>query len=184
MTYFNVSHLDSPLGALLLVTDDRTALRALDFAGHEIHLHRVLSDQYGPHELVETPAPRETAQALARYFDGDLQALDHLVVVTRGTEFQERVWRALRCIKGGTTTSYGKLAKSLGLNDPRAAIDVGAANAANPVAIVVPCHRVVARDGHLKGYAWGLERKRWLLEHEKVIPAQQLAQQTMTLEGF
>lgn len=182
--YFNVSDLESPLGTLLLVTDEQTALRALDLAGHENHLHRALSEQYGQYELADAPAPRETAEALARYFDGDLQALGQLAVVTRGTEFQERVWRALRRIPAGATTSYGKLAKSLGLDDPRAAVDVGAANAANPVAVVVPCHRVVASDGHLKGYTWGLHRKRWLLEHEKAIPAQRPVQQVMTLPGF
>lgn len=182
--YFNVSDLDSPLGTLLLVTDEQTALRALDFAGHESHLHRTLSEQYGQYELADVSAPREAAEALARYFDGDLQALDQLAVVTRGTEFQERVWRALRRIPAGATTSYGKLAKSLGLDEPCAAIDVGAANAANPVAVVVPCHRVVASDGHLKGYAWGLHRKRWLLDHEKAIPAQLPVQQVMTLPGF
>jgi len=91
---------------------------------------------------------------------------------------------ALRGIPAGTTTSYGKLAKSLGFDDPRAAIDIGAANGANPIAIIVPCHRVIASNGDLKGYAWGLHRKRWLLEHEKAIASRKEAPQTAMLPGF
>ena len=86
-----------------------------------------------------------------------------------GTPFQLQVWAALRQIPAGATRSYGQLARDLGLEDPRAAIDIGVANAANPIAIVIPCHRVIAANGELRGYAWGLERKRWLLEHEKAL---------------
>ena len=101
--------------------------------------------------------------------------------VVGGTVFQRRVWAALRRIPAGRTVSYGQLARSLGLQDPRAAIDVGAANAANPVALIVPCHRVGASDGSLRGYAWGLARKRWLLVHEHALAD---APQTATLRGF
>lgn len=88
--------------------------------------------------------------------------------VADGTDLQPRVWHALRAVAPGTTTTYGTLAKALGVDDPRAAIDAGAANAASPLAIVVPCHRVIARNGDLKGYAWGVHRQRWLLGHEQV----------------
>lgn len=181
---WNLSRLPSPLGQMLLVTDARHAIRALDFADHESHLQRALREQYGQVDLVGAPAPPAIADALARYFAGDRQALDALPVATRGTPLQEQVWQALRRIPAGTTTSYGKLAKALGFDDPRAAIDIGAANGANPVAIIVPCHRVIAADGSLKGYAWGLHRKRWLLEHEGALAAQHSTPQTGTLPGF
>lgn len=179
-----LARLESPLGEMLLVTDAHHAIRALDFADHESHLRRGLREQYGDYELEDAPAPPVIANALVRYFDGDLQALDVLPVATQGSQLQEQVWRALRHIPAGTTTSYGKLAKALGFEDPRAAIDIGAANGANPVAIIVPCHRVVASDGSLKGYAWGLHRKRWLLEHENAISVPKPAPQTGTLPGF
>lgn len=162
-----LSHLDSPLGKLLLVTDAQRNVRALDFADHKARLDRGLRDHYGEVARVESAAPAEIADALARYFEGDLDALNGLHTATAGSALQCRVWAALRDIPAGTTTTYGKLARELGFDDPRAAIEIGAANGANPIAIIVPCHRVIASNGELKGYAWGLKRKRWLLEHEK-----------------
>jgi methylated-DNA-[protein]-cysteine S-methyltransferase len=179
-----LSPLDSPLGAMLLVTDAQQAVRALDFADHKARLHRGLREHYGEVELIETAAPAEIADALARYFDGELKALNVLRTATAGSELQRRVWAALRRIPAGTTTTYGKLAQALGLADPRAAIDIGAANGANPIAIIVPCHRVIASNGDLKGYAWGLHRKRWLLEHEKALEPKKEAPQTAMLPGF
>ncbi len=179
-----LSRLDSPLGAMLLVTDAQQVVRALDFADHKARLHRGLREHYGEVEVRAAPVPGEVAHALARYFDGDVQALDMLRTETAGTELQRRVWAALRRIPAGTTTTYGKLAKELGFDDPRAAIAIGAANGANPIAIIVPCHRVIARNGDLKGYAWGLQRKRWLLEHEKALEPEEEALQTAMLPGF
>ena len=179
-----LSPLDSPLGAMLLVTDAQQAVRALDFADHKARLHRGLREHYGEVELTEAAAPAEIADALARYFDGELGALNALRTATSGSELQRRVWAALRRIPAGTTTTYGKLAKELGFDDPRAAIDIGAANGANPIALIVPCHRVIASNGDLKGYAWGLHRKRWLLEHEKAFEPQEQAPQTAMLPGF
>lgn len=179
-----LSHLESPLGAMLLVTDAQQAVRALEFADHRARLYRGLREHYGEVELAEIPSPSEVAAALARYFDGELPALDALRTATAGTELQRRVWVALRGIPAGTTTTYGKLARALGLDDPRAAIDIGAANGANPIAVIVPCHRVIASNGELKGYAWGLHRKRWLLEHEKAITAKQPEPETALLPGF
>ncbi|MDI9248311.1 methylated-DNA--[protein]-cysteine S-methyltransferase [Stenotrophomonas sp. RS-48] len=174
----------SPLGEMLLAIDAQQAVRALDFAGHEGHMQRALGQQYGQVELTEAAAPPFIEEALTRYFAGEWEAIDALPIATRGTPLQEQVWTALRRIPVGTTTSYGKLAKALGFDDPRAAIDVGAANGANPIAIVVPCHRVIASDGGLKGYAWGLHRKSWLLEHEKALMPRQAVPQTGTLPGF
>ncbi len=179
-----VSGLASPLGDMLLVTDSRQIVRALDFADHRTRLQRGLREHYGGVELVEVPAPAEIAQAIARYFSGELGALDTLATEAAGSELQRRVWAALRHIPAGTTTTYGKLAKELGFDDPRAAIDIGAANGANPIAIIVPCHRVIASNGDLKGYAWGLHRKRWLLEHEKAIAPRRVEPQTAMLPGI
>ena len=101
---------------------------------------------------------------MSAYLNGRLDALDDIPVDTAGTSFQRRVWDALRSIPVGETRSYTAIAAGIGRPDaPRA---VGSANGRNPVALIVPCHRVIAADGRLAGYAGGLERKRWLLAHE------------------
>jgi O-6-methylguanine DNA methyltransferase len=105
-------------------------------------------------------------RSLEAYFDGDLGAIDTLPVETGGTELQRSVWAALRAIPAGETRSYGALAAQIAR--PTAARAVGHANGANPVGVVVPCHRVIGADGSLTGYAGGIERKRWLLAHEGV----------------
>ena len=106
--------------------------------------------------------------ALARYFEGEKDPWDGLVLAPAGTEFQLRVWAALRQIPYGGTLSYLELARSAG--SPKGARAVGQANHNNPLGIIVPCHRVIAADGTLGGYAGGLDRKRWLLEHEGALP--------------
>lgn len=111
-------------------------------------------------------------RALDAYFAGEPKALDAVPVDLAGTEFQLRVWEALRKIPPGRTLSYGELAKRIG--HPKAVRAVGGANGANPVSLVVPCHRVIASDGTMGGYGWGLERKKWLLEHEGALPGKLL----------
>ncbi len=179
-----LSRLESPLGELRLLTDTERTIRALDFATHPARMHRSVREHYGNDALADAPAPDEIAQAIARYFSGEISAIDSLVTATVGSDLQRTVWAALCGIPAGTTTTYGKLAKELGLDDPRAAIDVGAAIGANPIAIIVPCHRVIASNGELRGYAWGLNRKRWLLEHENAIASALEAPQPMRLPGF
>ena len=116
-------------------------------------------------------AGRETAEAAAlrrrleAYFAGELEALDEIPVDPPGTEFQRKVWQALRRIPPGRTVSYSELARAVGF--PSAVRAVGTANGRNPVPIVIPCHRVVRSDGSLGGYGGGLDRKRWLLDHER-----------------
>ncbi len=154
----------SPLATILLVTDDEGSVRALDFVDYETRMRRLLREHYGEYELEEGRAPASVIKALDAYFDGHLAALDDIHIATGGTPFQRQVWKALRKIKSDTTTSYGQLAASIGrANASRA---VGAANGANPVAIIVPCHRVIGASGALTGYGGGLARKRWLLDHE------------------
>ena len=120
-----------------------------------------------------TPAARAHLAAAARslrcYFDGAPDPWQELALRPAGTEFQQRVWAALRRIPCGGTLSYRELARAAG--HPRAARAVGQANHQNPLAILIPCHRVIAADGSLGGYAGGLERKRWLLDHEAGISA-------------
>jgi len=172
MLKLQLSRLASPLGELLLVTDNAGAIHALDFADHRARLHRLLLQLHDDEvALSEGDAPHAVAAAMERYFDGELAAIDALPVATLGDALQRKVWAALRRIPAGRTTSYGELAKLLGFDDPRAAIDIGAANGSNPVGIVVPCHRVIGRNGDLKGYAGGVFRKRRLLEHEGALPA-------------
>jgi len=176
-----LSNVESPLGAMLLTTDEQCRVRALEFAERRPRLHRNLREQYREYQLTEGLAPTAVVNALQQYFVGELEALDSIEVATAGTELQERAWAALRRIPAGQTTTYGALGKSVGINDWRAAVDMGAAVGANPVAIIVPCHRVLGVNGDLKGYAWGLHRKRWLLEHEASIKACSTTPQTAPL---
>ena len=165
-----VNGIESPLGEMLLVTDNERNVRALDFTNHKLRLHRELCGRFGEIELregVETEAVKAVSAKLERYFKGDLTAVDDVAVAADGNEFQCQVWAALRKIPVGKTTTYGELARSLGHTDPRVAKDIGAAISANPIAVIVPCHRVIGKDGTLKGYAWGLQRKQRLLLHEK-----------------
>ena len=163
-----LARLASPLGTLLVVSDADAKLRALDFDDYEERMQRFLRLHYGSYELSAGAVPATIALALHVYFDGDFAALDAVPVATGGTPFQRRVWTALRNVPAGTTTTYGALAATLG--KPGASRAVGHANGANPLAIVVPCHRVLGADGTLTGYGGGLARKRWLLEHEGALP--------------
>jgi methylated-DNA-[protein]-cysteine S-methyltransferase len=166
-----LSKLASPLGDMLLVTDEHGRVRALEFAERRARLHRNLREQYGAYELADGLAPTDVADALRRYFMGEREALDAIEVATAGTAQQESAWAALRHIPAGQIATYAAIGKAMGTTDWRAAVDAGAAVGANPIAIIVPCHRVLGAGGDLKGYAWGLHRKRWLLEHEKAVEA-------------
>ena len=159
----------SPVSPLLIVADETGALRALEFGDQETRLHRLLRNHYKNYTLEEGPAPKAIMHALTAYFQGDLTALKKIPTATGGTDFQRAVWQALRAIPAGTTQSYNQIATQLGR--PTANRAVGAANGANPISIVVPCHRVISASGALTGYAGGLLRKRWLLDHERQFAA-------------
>ncbi len=167
--HLRLDRYESTFFPLLVVTDDLGNLRALEFADHAARMHRLLREHYGDYVLEDGAAPPSLMSALDAYFAGDLEAVDDIEVATGGTAFQREVWQALRKIPAGTTLSYGRLAARLGR--PSASRAVGAANGANPIAIVVPCHRVIGGDGTLTGYAGGLARKRWLLDHEQSLSA-------------
>jgi methylated-DNA-[protein]-cysteine S-methyltransferase len=162
--------LESAIGTLLLIHDREGHMRALDFHDFESRMRRLLRLHYGAKgndvAIEDRAAPAAIRRAMCDYFLGDLGAIDSIPVTTGGTSFQREVWAALRTIQAGTTLSYAALARQLGR--PKSVRAVGAANAANPVAIVVPCHRVIGTDGSLSGYGGGISRKRWLLVHEGV----------------
>jgi len=133
-------------------------------------MRRLLRLQYGAEgddfAIEDRAAPPEMRHAINNYFLGDLFAINSIPVTTGGTSFQREVWVALRTIRAGATLSYGALARQLGR--PKSVRAVGLANGANPVAIVIPCHRVIGADGSLAGYGGGISRQRWLLMHEGV----------------
>jgi methylated-DNA-[protein]-cysteine S-methyltransferase len=166
--HFFIEQFSSPLGRVLLVTDDADNIRALDWEDHAERLHRLMRRYEGPVHLKPRAAASAARHAIEAYFEGALTAIDTLPVKTGGTAFQSDVWAALRSIPNGETTTYGTLAAQLGR--PKAVRAVGAANGANPISIIVPCHRVIGADTTLTGYGGGLERKRWLLHHEGALP--------------
>ena len=163
MTRLDLYQLRSPLGPLLLVCHGER-LVALDYEGFGDRLWHLLRARFGEIVPREAAGRPEATGRLEAYFAGDLDAIDEVQVETRGTTFQEEVWAALRRIPAGSTLTYGELAARLGRSGASRA--VGRANGQNPVAIVVPCHRVVGARGVLTGYGGGLDRKRWLLAHE------------------
>jgi methylated-DNA-[protein]-cysteine S-methyltransferase len=163
---FTTEDLPTPLGVMRVVVDDAGKLRSLDWEDCEDRMVRLLRRQY-PGKNVRLVGGRVAAairDALIAYLGGDLAAIEGIAVATGGTDFQRLVWAALRGIPAGTTISYGALAARIG--HPAAVRAVGHANGANPVGIVVPCHRVIGASGSLTGYGGGLARKRWLLSHE------------------
>lgn len=172
---FLLDRFHTPLGEMLLLIDESGQLRALDWHDYEDRMHRLLRRQYPRQAVVvrERVSPSPVRLSLQQYFEGDLAALTRIPVATGGTAFQRAVWAALRDIPAGETRSYGELAREIGR--PQAVRAVGLANGANPVGVVVPCHRVIGANRSLTGYAGGLARKRWLLAHEAGWRARGLA---------
>lgn len=163
--------LDTPLGKLVLIGEEDGGLRLVGWIEeHERVAPALRAYASDPrYDLRRTSNPGGASEALGRYFEGELAALDRLAVANNiGTPFQRKVWRALRAIACGSTLSYSALARRI--RSPNAVRAVGLANGANPVGIIVPCHRVIGASGALTGYGGGLHRKRWLLAHERALP--------------
>lgn len=160
-----IAVVSSPIGPLTLGVHDARVC-ALFFGDCAEQVRRAAARWY-PAELpaAGNGGTGDAVAALRAYFDGDVHALDRVPVGLNGTPFQVRVWNALRRVGPGRTASYSDIARTIGA--PAAVRAVGAANGANPVAIVVPCHRIVGANGSLTGYGGGLDRKRWLLAHER-----------------
>jgi methylated-DNA-[protein]-cysteine S-methyltransferase len=160
-----IDQIESAIGQIWIVCDgDR--LCALDYVDCEDRMMSLLRTRYGQFRLTQVANPHGISCHLQAYLERDFTALDQIAVNPGGTAFQRQVWTALRAIPPGTTISYGQLAQQLG--KPTAYRSVGMANSLNPVAIVIPCHRVIGAKADLTGYAGGLDRKRWLLQHEGV----------------
>ena len=167
--------IDTPIGEMIALASDE-GLCALEFTtvrgrgrGEErmSRLNARLARWFPPHEIVDCEAAtiRRTRRWLEAYFDGATAEVGDLPLDMRGAPFEKRVWQALTHIPPGETTSYGAIATAL--HSPGASRAVGAANGANPVSIIVPCHRVIGASGALTGYGGGLERKTWLIDHER-----------------
>ncbi len=163
---FFIDRTKTPIGELVLIADAEGQLRTIDWTDHEPRLLRLLRLHYGENISLEPKRnPARLTSAMDAYFKGDLGVIDALAVKTNGTAFQQTVWDALRDIPCGSTWTYSQLAKRIGRDSAVRA--VGLANGANPISIVVPCHRVIGANGSLTGYGGGIERKRWLLDHER-----------------
>jgi len=149
------TYMESPVGRLLLAGDEET-LQVVSFE----------KDKAGPADLPHRGSPllRKAVEQLKSYFAGDLRKFD-LPLKMEGTPFQLSVWRALQDIPYGETTSYGELARRVGT--PKGSRAIGLANGSNPIAIVVPCHRVIGSNGKLTGYGGGLDNKETLLALER-----------------
>ena len=158
--------IESPLGPLTIFGSGER-LMGVEFGDNRASFEHESVRRRLAGVVKEHPDPAGAVTALRAYFSGALQALDWLSVDPIGTTFQRLVWNALRGVRAGHTASYADIANSIGA--PKAMRAVGAANGANPIAIVVPCHRIIGSSGSLIGYGGGLERKRWLLEHEGVL---------------
>ena len=157
------AELNTPIGLLGVVVGDK-GLCLVEFERDRPGIERFLERRFEAARLTRRPDPGGVVSRLRDYFAGDLGALDSIEVDLHGTDFQRKVWRALRRVPVGRTISYGQLARRIG--KPTAVRAVGAANGANPVPLVVPCHRVIGSDGSLTGYGGGMDRKEWLLGHE------------------
>jgi methylated-DNA-[protein]-cysteine S-methyltransferase len=170
MQTFLIDRTATPVGELVLIADEQGRLRAIDWTDHEARLMKLLNTHYRADRftLREQRDPSGLTDAMQRYFAGELGIIDRLPVMTAGTEFQRTVWQQLRQIPCGEILTYGQLAQRIGR--PTASRAVGMANGSNPISIVVPCHRVIGSQGALTGYAGGVQRKQWLLQHEGYLP--------------
>lgn len=161
------ARLKTPLGTLVAAFH-RGRLAGLGFESRWGPIEKHLEKRFGEVTFGDG-AERDTMDALRAFFDGDVLAIDRIPVDPGGTKFQEGVWKELRRVRAGTTVAYSELARRIG--DETAVRAVAGANARNPIPIVIPCHRVVAKDGSLHGYGYGLDAKRWLLVHEGALLA-------------
>jgi methylated-DNA-[protein]-cysteine S-methyltransferase len=167
---FALSRMETPIGIALVATDDCGRLRVLDWEDCAQRMQRGLDRFYraaGGVRFDETQgAAWPVRDRLRAFFAGDLAAIDGIAVESAGTPFQRKVWAILRKIPAGKTWTYTEVAARVGR--PEAVRAAGTANGANPISIVVPCHRVIGANGSLIGYGGGIHRKEWLLRHEGV----------------
>ena len=163
----------TPLGDIFLAFDGQGALLSLDWSQKGRDDYYSLKRYYGDDQQRQGDLPASLADPLKAYFEGQIDAIETMPVHLPGTDFQRSVWKALREIPAGTTCSYKDIACKIG--NPKAMRAVGMANNSNPIAVVVPCHRVIGADGKMVGYGSGVPRKTWLLRHEGVDVPEQTA---------
>jgi methylated-DNA-[protein]-cysteine S-methyltransferase len=166
MHCFLTERIETPIGDMVLIARNGV-LMLLEFDDAKDRYMREMRARFGDVELQEASNPFGLTDRVKDYFEGKLDAIDGILTDGGGTEFERDVWAELRRIPCGTTVSYGSIARRLGdINLSRA---VGTANGKNPIAVVVPCHRVIGADGSMTGYGGGLKRKEWLLRHEGAL---------------
>ncbi|MBI2719134.1 MAG: methylated-DNA--[protein]-cysteine S-methyltransferase [Rhizobiales bacterium] len=163
MSVILIDRIKTPLGPMALLASDGVLL-LLEFDDGEGRIARQMKARFGATKPERSANPFGFSDRIRAYFEGELAAIEGIPADGGGSDFETRVWAQLRKIACGTTKSYGDIARSLG--DVGLSRAVGLANGRNPIAIVVPCHRVIGADGTLVGYGGGLDRKRWLLRHE------------------
>jgi methylated-DNA-[protein]-cysteine S-methyltransferase len=164
--YYLTDRIQTPIGDMILVACDGVLL-LLEFEDATGRVAREMKMRFKDHELQETKNPFGLSQVMHDYFAGNTSAINNILTDGGGTFFEKQVWAELRKIPTGSTVSYGSIARKLGdINMSRA---VGTANGRNPIAIVVPCHRVIGADGSMTGYGGGIKRKEWLLRHEGAL---------------
>ncbi|UCA56992.1 MULTISPECIES: methylated-DNA--[protein]-cysteine S-methyltransferase [Aequorivita] len=156
-------YIDTPIGTLMLSFNKKFELVSVVFTDDEITLP--VANVLGSEEI------QQVKKQFEEYFEGKRKDFN-IKLSPHGTEFQKKVWRELLNIPFGKTVSYQQIANTLG--DPKVIRAAASANGKNPISIVIPCHRVIGSDGSLTGYAGGLHRKKWLLEHESPSPQQSL----------
>ncbi len=158
--------IETPIGETVLAARDGVLL-LLEFADARGRVERELAVRFQDYELQPAADPFGLTSRIKAYFAGELATIEGLLTDGGGTEFEQKVWAELRRIPCGATVSYGSIARKLG--DVGLSRAVGTANGRNPIAIVVPCHRVIGTDGSMTGYGGGLHRKEWLLKHEGAL---------------
>ena len=159
--YSDIYH--SPIGEILMLADG-DHLCFLDFNDNDDRVQKMLKSRFGKFTIKPKENLLGMQDRMESYFNEDWSAFDDLAMRSDGTNFQETVWQSLMTIPVGEAISYDQLANAI--DNPRAVRAVASANARNPIAIIVPCHRVIGKDGSMRGYAGGIERKIWLLNHE------------------
>ena len=160
----DVAEIVTPIGPIAVAVTEEGRLRALELPANGRSGRSRLEARYAGAKRV--PPPPALARQFQRYFAGDLAALDEIEIEPEGSPFFQKVWKVLRRVKPGQTLSYKELAHRAGR--PSAVRASASANARNPIALVIPCHRIIGSDGHLCGYGGGLPMKKWLLRHEGV----------------
>jgi methylated-DNA-[protein]-cysteine S-methyltransferase len=158
--------IETPIGEMVLVARDGVLL-LLEFADAKGRVERELKARFQDYALQPVADPFGLTSRIRAYFAGELAAVDGLPTDGGGTAFDRQVWAELRRIPCGSTVSYGSIARKLG--DVGLSRAVGTANGKNPIAVVVPCHRVIGADGSMTGYGGGITRKEWLLRHEGAL---------------